>query len=441
VHRDFKPENVLIGADGRPRVTDFGLARSAAQAAQAAVEGTPAYMAPEQFQGEADARSDQFAFCVALYAALFGAHPFAGGKGPAPPPAGSGVPASARRALMRGLSPRPEERWPTMDELLAALARAAAGPRTLAVAAAAAVIALAAVGAWATVGRHAPTSGFVDRCGNGRVDPGEECDPRAGDGSGCNATCVRCGPAGAAFTWAANGHCYVRSDEPATFDVAESSCAAGGGHLVSYTGQTEVAAVTGGILRGSTGPSWVGMRAPAPGEALLWRWREPFVTGMMPSLPPPTYASGTCFAQQGARLPWVAVPCTQALPFVCEVPGWVVHAKTGHAYRELFGAHTWYEARDRCARMGAHLATVGDPDEHGFLASHLYGQYWIGASRSSNREPFRWVTGEPFGYQEFVPGDPDVPVPPACLIMGEDRTWRDRPCAGEDRFPYACEMD
>lgn len=74
VHRDFKPGNVLVGADGRVLVTDFGLARSLRQGRADALQGgTPAYMAPEQRRGEAgDARADQFAFCVTLHEALIG---------------------------------------------------------------------------------------------------------------------------------------------------------------------------------------------------------------------------------------------------------------------------------------------------------------------------------------------------------------------------------
>ena len=71
VHRDFKPENVLVGRDGRLCVTDFGLVGEHGERASAI--GTPLYMAPEQHGGEAiDARADQFSLCVALYEAMYG---------------------------------------------------------------------------------------------------------------------------------------------------------------------------------------------------------------------------------------------------------------------------------------------------------------------------------------------------------------------------------
>ncbi len=179
VHRDFKPQNVLVRKDGRVQVTDFGLVGAAAQlddevdpdeldavmgqerTAAGKMVGTPRYMAPEQLDGDAvTPATDQFAFCVSLWEALTQRHPFeqvGGDRSHAQrhaqivaAPRSGGVPTRVLAVLRRGLARSPEDRHPSMVELLRALrgARDAPQRRRRAVLAMVVIGAAVVAGAW-----------------------------------------------------------------------------------------------------------------------------------------------------------------------------------------------------------------------------------------------------------------------------------------------------
>jgi serine/threonine protein kinase len=148
VHRDVKPENVLVAKNGYAKLADFGLAKLAEgtegdpnrtlteqQTLPGSIVGTLPYMSPEQVSGQAlDARTDIFSFGVVLYELLCGHRPFTGGTHLMvlqsilhhhPEPLSDDVPLPVRMAIEKALEKDPAERYQTMGDLVVDLKRAA----------------------------------------------------------------------------------------------------------------------------------------------------------------------------------------------------------------------------------------------------------------------------------------------------------------------------
>jgi tetratricopeptide (TPR) repeat protein/predicted Ser/Thr protein kinase len=161
IHRDLKPDNIMVGRDGRVRVMDFGLTRAQGESEPIRIAnnqpaptidllakplthghllGTPTYMAPEQLcRAKVTEATDQFAYCVTLWELLFGERPFAGERpselrrsmlgNRIQHPSNRAVPSWLRRVCERGLNLEPSKRWPSMQHLLDALGRGQARAR------------------------------------------------------------------------------------------------------------------------------------------------------------------------------------------------------------------------------------------------------------------------------------------------------------------------
>lgn len=136
IHRDVKPENMLVSSNGKVQLSDFGIARMMEQSTASAnfhgQIGTPAYMAPEQSQGRPCPASDQYALAVTIYEWFTGQRPFQGGalevllqhRVDEPPSIRQlcpEVPQQIEQILLKALAKAPEARFPTVEQFAQAL--------------------------------------------------------------------------------------------------------------------------------------------------------------------------------------------------------------------------------------------------------------------------------------------------------------------------------
>jgi anti-sigma factor RsiW len=476
VHRDFKPDNVLVGTDGAVRVTDFGLAQSLVEGGSAVagagmVAGTRAYMAPEQLAGKpADARTDQFSYCVALHEALFGRQ-----AAPSSAPAARALivdgpsPLPIKEALRRGLRSNPDERHGSMEDLLAALSRSAAatagGGRPIWRGLLLAGIGLGALTALSGVWRPWQPAGSAKRTPAGVA-------PRSTGPQAPKKVSVTCGEppsAGSEGQEVRVGQrwCLTRIDTELSWFEARQACEELGANLATCRSPSDC-----DVLETTALPRrlfWIGLSDLRSEGVLEWVTDEvlPFPRERWGPAGPDTGGDDRdCVAVQGpvrkdsgqsappadpaapSPASWSTQDCSRRLGAICERTPWIGVRGRSRVYRVLRQPLSWDDAHLACEKLDARLATFADSDDlpefkfvHSRVAIAVHEGLWIGATDREEEGAFRWITGEPVRREAFQGREPDNAHGAQDCVLLRVANWRlhDRACG--DRYSALCSKE
>lgn len=409
IHRDVKPDNMMVTAEGVGRLTDFGLAQSEGHSDELAVagRGTPAFMAPEQrASGATSAASDQFSFCLALDWALHGRT-----LPPLRHARSKGLRRRVRRALARGMRNQPAERWKSMDDLLAAI-RPRRTPWGLLGIAALAVVAL--LGGWRLWSAPPPKT---------RVELYPHCrDALYGEG----------------------GHCFLQEQQPRDFAGAQAWCEAHSGYLATCVSVNECRSINRAIATGTE--SWIGMRVGAKGEP---QWLTDEVLLPHARITHKRRAEQNCaFAAKAAMATqWQWDACETVRGFLCETPSFATNPASKLSYRVNPQPLTHENAEAACRRNDGRLARVRTEGDQLFLEAMLaldittYPVLWLGARRASNGADLLWNDGSKLAWQNFAFRQPDnFDGQQGCLAIDmKSKGWHDRYCSA--RHASICEYE
>ncbi|HYC33198.1 MAG TPA: protein kinase [Gemmatimonadales bacterium] len=413
VHRDLTPRNVMLASRDAVKILDFGLAGGAGDGGGAG--GTPAYMPPEQILGGHPARvtGDVWTLGVTLYELFTGQRPFTGrdtgtvveavlAAPPIPPrKLDPKIPEALDRLILRMLekdpAARPTDAGAARDALEPILARHRSRRTRLALTAAVTLLALFVTGLVATRGPVAapatvPAARIVVL-------------PIAHDTARPDAVYL-----------AAGLHEALTRELARTRGIAlvswTASPAAGGGPAATRR-RVSRALGAGAVLEGRvTGDDSVTLALHDAGsDRVVWTSTLDF--GRRSDVGVGRELADGIARAVGALGPSPA-PVEGGSGAVARDP------RTGRVYEAVPGTLTWYEA-DRAAAARTyrgtrgHLATVTSPEEERFVRENLRqavaGGYWLGGYRAASGggagEGWRWVTGEPFGYANWLAGNPN----------------------------------